>query len=106
MGPYRATQAGNASWGRSGKHVPRFRWPESRQPLDELRRVHSHAFGERWAAFRYIFPRPLIVLQQDFPFSIRIPESIPPSIALENRGPSLHLRTRCVAEGLCRIFLF
>lgn len=28
------------------------------------------------------------VPQQDFPFQIRIPESVPPSIALESRGYS------------------
>jgi len=31
----------------------------------------------------------LISFQQDFPFYIRIPESIPPSIALENRGEKI-----------------
>jgi len=28
----------------------------------------------------------VVCLQQDYPFSIRIPESIPPSIALESPG--------------------
>ncbi len=36
-----------------------------------------------------------LTLQQDIPFYIRIPESIPPTLALENGGTFLHTTLQC-----------
>ena len=84
MGANRVEEGGDVARGWTGQHILRLRWTEPSESVELPRRIRPTTFGECRPVGSYPFADHF--LQQDFPFSIRIPESIPPSIALEHRG--------------------
>ena len=87
MGPHRAQKGRNPPGRRRCQYVLRLcgSEPHSSMAISQRRRVQHVAHCE--CSVLYMTPQPLKYFSQnDFPFFIRIPESIPPTIALEKGG--------------------